>query len=179
MRTSVKSTVAQATIIALVSMVAVVPSPTVAADGAQARLEGLLVDLDGRAAENYRIHLIDGKGQTVTTSTTDARGLYSFVDLVPGEYALGIENPEGQVAPVVSAPVRVAKGQLARRDVKLMEADPATAEELMAANFGGKAWWNGLSAAQKGWLIAGAVIVGATTYAVIDNNNDDDEMPAS
>ena len=56
----------------------------------------------------------------------DDDGLYSFKDLPPGDYSLGIENAYGQMAPVLAPAVSLADDQLARRDLKMMEGDPAS-----------------------------------------------------
>ena len=113
MRSPFRNLAAVATVLALLTWVA---SPALAdADGA--RLEGLLLGVDGRPATDMRVHLIDDEGRDLAQVATSDDGLYSFKDLPAGEYSLGIENAEGQMAPVAAPPVRVGQGELARRDL--------------------------------------------------------------
>ena len=103
MRPTVKSTAACVTILALMLWI----SPAAIANDPVGRLEGLLVGVDGRPASGYTVHLIGEAGQQHSQSTADEQGLYSFRDLPAGNYALGIENTEGQIAPLAAPPVPV------------------------------------------------------------------------
>jgi len=170
MRPTVKSIAACITILALVLWI----SPVAMANDAAGRLEGLVVGVDGRPASGYTVHLIDESGEDHAQSTADDQGLYSFRDLPPGDYAMGIENTEGQIAPVATPPVRLGEGELARRDVKMMNAESSTRNEVAGADLGFGMWWSSLSTAAKVWIVIGAV-AGA---AFIVNELDDDE-PAS
>jgi len=143
------------------------------ADGAV--LEGLVVAEDGRAASGYTIHLIADGGTGVAVAATDAGGLYSFRDLSAGSYALGVEHPQGGVAPVVGPPVRLAPGQLARRDLKLLSASNQQAQQAIQGNASLGTWWAGLTSAAKAWSVVAVVVVLGITFAALD----DDEQPAS
>ena len=156
MRIRVRSIVASATI--LVLLVCCSPVPAVAQE-AGARLEGLLLDIDGRAADGFRVHLIDANGREVADSAANAEGLYSFRGLPSGEYSLGVENTEGQMAPLNGPPIRLGDGELARRDLKLLAADDDATKRAVGANYGLGVWWAGLTKAAKTWVIVGTVLV--------------------
>ena len=140
-----------------------------------ARLEGLLIAVDGRPAPGYKVHLIDERGEPAGQAVSDADGIYSFRGLSAGSYSLGIELPHGKIAPVAAPPVRLGGGELARRDVKLLEAGPEEAQAAGTANYGFGMWWAGLAPAAKAWTIVGMVAVAAVTVAALA----DDDEPAS
>jgi len=144
----VRTAVACVTVLALV-LVGFVPR-VVAADAPSARLEGLLIGGDGRPADGHKVHLIGTEGEGLASSETDNDGLYSFKEVAAGEYSLGIENPDGLMAPVAGPPVRVAAGELARRDLQLMEADAETLQRIASAN-------PSIGQAYAGWTTAGRV----------------------
>ena len=85
-----KFSAAWITILAVLHMMTVLPA---AADGVRARLEGLIMGVDGRAATGHRVHLIDERGQAVGQVTTTLEGSYSFKDLSAGGYFLGVICP--------------------------------------------------------------------------------------
>lgn len=170
MSTFARTSVARLTLFSLVLCIA----PLHAAPAA--RIEGRLLGIDGLPASGMRLHLIDGAGRDVARSETDSAGVYTFRDLRPGEYGLGIEDPSGRVAPVAAPAVRVAGGELARRDLKLARADAATREAALGANYGMGIWWAGLSVAAKTWVVVAIVVAAGLTYAALD---DDDEPTAS
>jgi hypothetical protein len=172
MRSPLRNLAAVATVLALLTWVA---SPALA--GADdARLEGLLLGVDGRPATEMRVHLIDDQGRDLAQVATSEDGLYSFKDLPAGEYSLGIENAEGQMAPVTAPPVRVGQGELARRDLKLMEADPAAVNAATGANYGLGTWWASLTTAAKAWTAVAVLAVVGITWAALD---EDDASPGS
>jgi hypothetical protein len=161
--------------IAIVAVGLVLGGP--AAAGA-ARLDGIVVGLDGRPASGYRVHLIDAGGRAVAASAADDHGSYSFRDVAAGRYALGIETSAGAMAAVAAPPIDLAPGQLARRDVRLLQGDPAQVQATTNANYGLGTWWAGLSPAAKAWTIIGIVaVVGISAAALSDD--DDEEPPAS
>ena len=168
MRTTWKSAVTYLTILALVVWFA--PMGAFASESG-GRLEGLIIGTDGRAATGSTIHLIDQQGD-VRQATTDDDGLYSFGDLPTGSYAVGIELPDGTIAPIASPPVRMRAGELARRDVKLLEADAGAVEQAAAANYSFGTWWAGLSGGAKAGVIIGFVLVG---YGLVEAFSDDDD----
>ena len=161
----------------LLALVFAASPAQVLAATSMARIEGLLLDVNGDPATGFRVHLIDESGHGVAEAEVDADGLYSVKDLPAGSYALGIENPDGLVAPVAAPPVRVADGELARRDVKLMRGDAMQRDEIVAGNHGMGAWWAGLSTAAKVWTVVGIVLVIGITVAALDD--EDDTSPSS
>jgi hypothetical protein len=170
---SLKSLAACTTLFALALSIA--PQPALAGLGGRARLEGLVLDLDGRAAAGHRIHLIDATGEDLEQSDVGKDGLYAFNGLEAGSYSLGVEMPDGVMALVASPPVRLGAGELARRDVKLMATGSETPTAAAQANYGLGHWWKGLSAPGKAWTIVGVLLAGFLIYNLLD----DDEDPAS
>jgi len=160
---------ATATLTALAMILFLIPAPAMAGD--DARLEGLVIGVDGRPASGYQVHLIDGDGQAVGTATTGNDGVYSFRDMAAGDYAMGIENTEGQIAPTAGPEVHLGQGELARRDVKLMSADAQTRNAALGANYGVGMWWAGLSPAAKVWTVVAVVAVTAITIAAFDSGS--------
>jgi hypothetical protein len=142
------------------------------ADAGGARLEGYLLDLDGRAARGYTVHLIDVGGVEFARSSTSDRGVYRFRELPAGEYALGVGNPEGQVAPVAAPPVRVAGDELARRDIKLVEAGDPERQAVGVENRSFGVFWAGLSPSAKAWTVVGTVVILGITVQALDDEDD-------
>ena len=160
MRRTSMSLAAYATLFALALWVA--PPTILAADGG--RLEGLVMDLDGRAATSHRVHLIGAAGQDLGQSAVGEDGLYSFTGLPAGQYSLGIEMPDGSLAPVAAPPVRLAQDELARRDLKLVHSDADLVNGALQANYGLGEWWASLSKPGKTWTIIAIVIGAVLTY---------------
>jgi len=159
---------AVATVFALLLWVA---SPVLAgADGA--RLEGLLLGVDGRPAAAMTVHLIDTPGRDLAQAATSDDGVYSFKDLPAGEYSLGVESPEGGMAPVAAPPVRLTSGELARRDLKLMQADAVSVNAATGANYGMGAWWASLTPAAKAWTVVAVLAVVGITAAALSTENE-------
>jgi hypothetical protein len=152
-----------------------VPSQALAAG---ARLEGYLLDVDGRAATGHRVHLIDRDGRDVAQAPATDEGIYRFRDLTPGAYSVGIETPEGKHARVAAAPVRLQADELARRDIKLMRA-PGTPQPVAGTgmeNQSAGVWWAGLAPGLKALTIVGGFVVVGLTIAALDS---DSENPAT
>jgi len=150
-------------VLALASM------PVAAQPQAGARLEGFVLGVDGRAAGGLRVHLIDDAGRDVAQAATDGQGVYRFRDLASGAYSLGIESAEGGMAPVAAPPVRLGRDELARRDVKLVDADVEQRERAGKENASFGIYWAGLSPGAKAWSVIGVfVIVGITIEALDD-----------
>jgi hypothetical protein len=144
---------------------------------AEARLEGLLLDLDGRPARGYRVYLIDAQGREKGAAVTAHDGRYSLARVAPGRYAVGIENPDGAIAPVAAPPVRVRPGMLLRRDLRLVQAEPIQVERALVAHHGFRLWWASRSKKEKAGWTAGAVVgVGLLWYLFRD---DDEERVSS
>ena len=147
--------------------------PAARANGGGARLEGFLIDVDGRAAAVFRVHLIDSVGEDVAQSTTSDRGIYAFQALPAGAYSLGIENTEGRIARVAAPALRLGSDELARRDIKLMQADNEAADDSATSNSGGfGVYWAGLPPAVRAVSVVGVfVILGLTLSALDDESN--------
>ena len=128
------------------------------ASAGEARLEGRVLGLDGQPAEGFRVHLIDADGSEVASAETDADGVYSFRRVEAGEYGLGVGNPHGQLAPVAGPPIDLAEGQLARRDLKLVQTDAPRRQQLGGLNPSVGSWWAGLSTAAKAWVVVAIVV---------------------
>jgi len=172
-QTQLRAAVTRLTIAALV--IGIAPVHLAAGEGG-ARLEGLVVDAQGRPTSGATVYLFDDDGVTRGTAVSSAEGLYTLTDVASGRYGMSVRTPEGIVAPVASAPVRVAGGELVRRDLKLVEADSATVDRALAANYSFGSWFGGLTGAEKAGVIVGFVAVGALIYTAFD---DDDEPSAS
>ena len=170
---TLKSLTAYSMLLALALWIA--PPPALAAPGNGARLEGLVQGLDGRAAAGCRVHLIGAGGEDLAQSAVGEDGLYSFAGLEAGRYSLGVEMPDGTVAPVAAPPLRLGNNDLARRDVKLLASDAQMTNEALQANYGLGHWWSGLSAPGRAWTIIGILAAG---WLILDTLNDD-ETPAS
>ena len=140
-----------------------------------ARLEGYVVNPDGRGAPGFRVHLIDSLGLDVAQAGTSDKGVYRFRDLPAGAYSLGIESPEGKMAPVAAPPTRLGDNELARRDIKLVEANQAERDAVGKKNFSFGIFWAGLSPAAKAASVIGIVVVLGLTLAALD----DDDSSAS
>ncbi len=143
------------------------------ANAGSARLEGFLINVDGRAASGFRVHLIDSRGEDVAQATTSDRGVYAFRDLSAGTYSLGVENTEGRIAPVAAAGLRLGSDELARRDIKLMQTDNAAADDSDDATPGGfGVYWAGLPPAVRASAVVGFfVVIGLTLGALDDESN--------
>ena len=158
--------VARLTLLALVLALA----PT-SSEAAGARLEGYVLAVDGRAADGHRVHLIDDRGQDVAQVTTSDEGVYRFRDLPGGAYALGIESPEGRVAPVAAAPIRLGQDELARRDIKLVQADQDQRDTVGQENNSFGIFWAGLSPAAKAWSVIGVFVILGITIKALDDDD--------
>jgi hypothetical protein len=170
---TVKSLAACTALFALVLWIS--PQPSLAAGGSGARLEGLVLGLDGRAAAGHSIHLIRAGGEDLARSAVGEDGLYSFTGLGAGQYSLGVEMPDGTLAPVAAPPVRLGGNELARRDLKLVTSDAETTNAALQANHGLRQWWSELSTPGKAWTIVGIVVAAALVHDALD----DDETRAS
>jgi hypothetical protein len=161
---------------ALVALLLATSALPVAAGTTASRLGGLggtLVGLDGRPAVGHHVLLLDAGGRTVARALTSAKGSYGFEEVVPGTYALGVENPAGLRAPVAGAPTTLRAGATERRDVRLYQTDP----ELVPPPASTGQWWSGLSGAGKTWVVVGTVAIVAIALASLDE--DDAETSAS
>ncbi len=165
----------RAAVSTLLALVLGVQQAPLRANSGGARLEGFLIDVDGRAASGFRVHLIDSRGEDVAQATSSDQGIYAFRELPAGTYSLGIENTEGQIARVAAPVLRLGSDELARRDIKLLliEADNAAAGDTATRTAGGfGVYWAGLPpAARAGSVVGFFVILGLTLSALDDESN--------
>jgi len=176
MRYSLRSALSLATVVGL--LIATSQLNVIVA-GSSARLEGILLDVDGRPAAGHRVHLIGGAGDPLGSATTSDDGLYAFNDLEAGDYALMIEGPTGQIGALAGPPLRLGQNELARRDLKLLEADPEQIDSTLNANYGLKARYASMSTAEQVWTWVVIVLVGGLTLFLIFDDDDDDETAAT
>lgn len=179
-RKTLRAAVTRLTIVGLLLGIAPIRLP---ADERMARLEGLVIDARGRPAAGATVYLFDDSGVTRAEAVSSSEGLYSLSGLAAGHYGMSVRTPEGIVAPVSSAPVEVRAGGLVRRDLKLVQADAATVDRALTANYSFGSWFGGLTGAEKAGVIVGFIAVGALIYTAFDDDDaepvDDGEQPAS
>lgn len=176
MNDKVKSVAARLTIFALLLYIAPVAA---LASPPGARLEGLVVDADGRPSSGVTVYLFDEDGQTTAQATAADNGIYSMRDVPAGAYGMGVQTAAGEVAPVSSPPIRLTGGELVRRDLKLVEANEAAVNQALTANYGFGSWFKGLSGGEKAGLIIGFVAFAGLLYAAFESDDDQPETPAS
>ena len=176
MNDTVKSLAARLTILALVLYF--VPIAAVASESG-ARLEGLVIDADGTPSSGVTVYLFDEQGQTRAQATAADDGIYSMRDVPAGAYGMGVQTADGTVAPVSSPPVRLAEGDLVRRDLKLVEADQDSVDQALTANYGFGSWFNGLGAGGKAGVIIGFVAFAGLLYKAFDDEDSAPEQPSS
>jgi hypothetical protein len=173
MNNTIKTLATRVVILALLLYVA--PFSALAA-GPSAHLEGLVIDPDGRRSAGATVYLFDREGTTMAEAVADRDGIYSIADLPAGEYGMGVQTVNGVVAPVAAPPIRLSDGQLARRDLKLVQADDDAVDKALTANYGFGSWFGGLNAGEKTGLIIGFV---ALAYLIYEAFNDEDANQAT
>ncbi len=153
-------------ILSIVTLLVASTSPALAASD-DARLEGLVMSLDGRPATGYQVHLIDDSGAERGHAAVDEGGSYTLDGISPGRYAFALQTPDGRFAAVDAPPVRVRDGHLVRRDFKLVERDPADPANLAQPAYGFGTWWAGLPVTGKVWTVVAVVVfLGFTAEAL-------------
>jgi len=176
MSDTVKSIAARVTIFAL--MLYLVPIAALASDPG-ATLEGLVIDADGRPSSGVTVYLFDDQGQTRAEATAADDGIYSMRDVPAGAYGMAVQTADGSIAPVASPPIRLTGGELARRDLKLVQADEASVDQALTANYGFGSWFNGLGGGGKAGVIIGFVAFAGLLYKAFESDDDQAESPAS
>lgn len=176
MNDTVKSIAARLTVLAL--LLYFVPIAAVASESG-ARLEGLVIGADGMPSSGVTVYLFDEQGQTRAQATAADDGVYSMRDVPAGAYGMGVQTADGTVAPVSSPPVRLAKGDLVRRDLKLVEADQDSVDQALTANYGFGSWFSGLGAGGKAGVIIGFVAFAGLVYKAFDDEDSIPEQPSS
>jgi hypothetical protein len=169
----------QTDIVAWLTLVVFMLALVTPAEAAGARLEGYLLGVDGRAASGFKVHLIDGEGADVAQASTSDEGLYRFRDLSSGSYSLGIEDREGQMAPVSAPPVRLDDDELARRDIKLLQAGQLERDRVGRENFSFGVFWAGLSPVAKAGSVIGTFVLVGLTIEALDDEADGAEPDGS
>ena len=71
---------------------------------------------------------------------------------------------------MASPPVRLAENELARRDLKMLQADTPTINQAAEANYGLGMWWSGLTPAAKTWTVVAIIVVAGITWAAFDED---------
>jgi hypothetical protein len=175
MRRTTRPFIASTVVVALLAWA--MPVPLEAATN-PARLEGQVVGIDGRPADGFQVHLIDSAGHEVARAETDPRGIYSFEEVEAGSYGLGVGSPDGRLAPVAGPPIDLDQGQLARRDLKLVQTEESRPEDLSGVNPSVGTWWASLSTPAKAWTIVAIVVAAWFTYEAL-KSDDESEQPAS
>ena len=174
--------IARITLAALTALALLTAAAPAAAGIAGGQLEGFLLDLDGRAASGFTLHLIDAEGRDVARSTTGEDGIYTFRELGTGSYSLGVEDPRGRMAIVDAPPIHLRGNSLARRDVRLMRSDPTAPGAAFAGNPSLGLWWAGLDPTVRGLTIVGGVILVLLTISALGNGGEtgiEDELPGT
>ena len=162
-----------ASCLALVSLLGAGWPAGAAAPPGLGRIEGYLLAIDGRAAAGHTVHLIDERGHDLAQSQTSTEGVYRLRDVPAGAYSLGVESPEGRVAPVAAPPLRLAAGALERRDIKLVEATGADRERVGLENRSFGTWWAGLSPGTKAGAVLGTFVILGLALASLDDDEEE------
>ena len=157
------------TVFSIVALLAASMPPVGAAQD-DTRLEGLVLGFDGRPAEGFRVHLIDDSGNDRAQAGVDAAGIYQLGGVQPGRYALALETPDGRFAAIDAPPLKVRQGHLVRRDLKLIERDPADPASLAQPAYGFGAWWAGLPTGAKVWTIVAIVVFAGFTAEALSHD---------
>ena len=83
-----------------------------------------------------------------------------------------LPTPAGKLAPVAGPPVRLGKGELARRDLKLVESDRETTDGAVQGNYGLRVWWASLSPPAKAWTVVALAVVTFISYEALTDESD-------
>ena len=157
------------TVFSIVLLLAASLCPAGAAQS-DTRLEGLVMGVDGRPAAGFRVHLIDESGNDRAQADVDAEGSYTLAGVQPGRYALALEMPDGRFAAVDAPPLKVRAGHLVRRDLKLVERDPADPAGLAQPSYGFGTWWAGLETRSKVWTVVAIIVIAGITAEALSSN---------
>jgi len=144
--------------------------PPVGAAQHDTRLEGLVLGFDGRPAEGFQVHLIDDSGNDRARAAVDAGGTYELAGVEPGSYSFAVETPDGRFAAVDAPALKVRSGHLVRRDLKLIDRDPADPANLAQPAYGFGAWWAGLPAGAKVWTVVAIVVFAGITAEALSSD---------
>jgi outer membrane receptor protein involved in Fe transport len=101
--------------ILLASATLVLAAPAWAADGG---VDGVLRDKDGHALADMEIKLQDGRGAIVTTTTSNAEGIYAFSSVAAGSYVVMATQKDAVLA---SATVSITDATIQHKDVYLSD----------------------------------------------------------
>lgn len=141
-------------------------------------MTGRLLGVDGRPAAGFQVVLVSADGQPADKTGTDYQGAYSFDQVSPGEYGIGIISPEGDVSPVLAAPTPVTAGEVVVRDIRLLTAGDSPV--LLAPASGGLGvWWAGLSPGAKVWTVMGTLVGIGLVYGATQDDDNRSETPVT
>ncbi len=182
------------TVLAVLLAVVLGLGPAVAAAGAAAgtaQLRGVLLDAEGMPAHGYQVGLRNADGDLFLSTATGPDGSFAVQIVPPGKYELVAFAPDGSEFPVLSKPVTLKEGQVARLEIRLgakgFAPGHAPARAAAAAGKGGgaaAAGAGGTTAAAAGalaswWLPLAVVVGGAFAVNSLDDNDPGPEPEAS
>ena len=102
-------------------------------------IRGAVADNTGAAMANVAVALT-GNGQAARTTNTDAGGVYTFADVLPGTYTLAVTPPAGfTVGAAATASVTVASGAQADASAFVLNRAGPDACAIARPDFGGPA----------------------------------------
>ena len=162
----------------IVAVVAVAVLALSASGAVPGGMTGHLVGVDGRPAAGFQIVLVSAEGKSVDQTGTDSGGAYSFDQVSPGEYGIGIISPDGDVSPVLAAPTPVPSGEVVVRDIRLMTAGDSPVR-LAPASGGLGVWWAGLSPGAKVWTVMGTLVGIGLIYGATKDDDGFSEPPVT
>ncbi len=178
------------TILVLVLALALGLGPAWAARGAAAgtaQLRGVLLDAEGMPARGYQVGLRSADGDLFLSTVTGPDGAFVVQIVPPGKYELVAFAPDGSEFPVLSKPVVLEEGQVARMEIRIGAKGyaPGHAPAGTAAGAGEGAAATGTAAAATSgvlaswWVPLAVVVGGAFAVSALDDNDEGAEPAAS
>jgi len=177
-------------ILALVLALALGLGPAWAAGGAAAgtaQLRGVLLDAEGMPARGYQVGLRSADGDLFLSTATGPDGAFVVQIVPPGKYELVAFAPDGSEFPVVSKPIVLKEGQVARMEIRI--GPKGYAPGHAPARAGGAAG-KGTAGATAGtaatggvlaswWVPLAVVVGGAFAVSALDDDDKGSEPEAS
>ena len=155
------------------------PPPSLVAAAGGGRLEGRVLDPDGRPATAYAVLLVDTQGERVAEAATSGEGRYVFAEVLPGEYRLAVADREGRLAPVLGPPARLAPAASVRRDVKLVRNEGPARLAPGAYGVRPDSWWARQTRNQKIFTLVAIGVGTAIIVALLANDNEEKKASPS
>ncbi|GEM_PF-3647738 len=177
------------TILALVLALALGLGPAWAAGGAAAgtaQLRGVLLDNEGMPARGYQVGLRSADGDLFLSTATGPDGAFVVQIVPPGKYELVAFAPDGSEFPVLSKPVVLKEGQVARLEIRIgpkgYAPGHAPAKAAGATGKGATAGAAGAggavtAGALASWWVPLAVVVGGAFAVNAASDNDKGSEP--